>query len=169
MVWKFLFWPIVWIVVFLPGWIWPLYLNDPIRSVIFFIGLMLFVYAMALTSIGGKTLKRFAHQGKHQSFWPEKFTTLGIYGCMRHPMHLGLALLPIAVSLMWGSIPVILTAGWGVAAAIWFVLVIEEKEALQHFGNEYSQYMQHTPPFVLSPKCLLKGYAILKRGINQDL
>ncbi|MBW1994824.1 MAG: hypothetical protein JRI77_10310 [Deltaproteobacteria bacterium] len=81
-----------------------------------------------------------------------------------HPMHLGLALLSVAVAMMWGSIPVILASGWGVAAAFWFVLMIEEKETLQRFGDEYSRYMQRTPPFVLSPKCLRKGYNTVKRG-----
>lgn len=128
-----------------------------------FLGLILFVDAIVLTAVGGRTLRYFAHQEDRKTFWPDKFTVVGIYGCMRHPMHLGLALLPVAIALMWGSIPVILTAGWSVAAAFWFVLTIEEKEALQYFGNEYSRYMQDTPAFTLAPKCLMKGYLAIKR------
>jgi len=158
MIWKFLFWPAVWITTFLPGWIWPLYLDGFVHSAAFFLGLILFANAIALTAIGGRTLRHFAHKGNRKTFWPNKFITVGIYGCMRHPMHLGLALLPIAITLMWGSIPAILATGWSVAATFWFVLTIEEKEALQYFGNEYSRYMQNTPAFTLSPKCLIKGY-----------
>ena len=163
MIWKFLFWPAAWTITFLPGWIWPLYLDGLIRSTAFFLGVILFANAIALTAVGGRTLKYFAHQKNHKTFWPDKFIVVGIYGCMRHPMHLGLALLPVAITLIWGSIPAILTAGWSVAATFWFVLTIEEKEILQHFGNEYSRYMRHTPAFTLSPKCLKKGYVAIKR------
>lgn len=164
MVWKFLFWPVVWITILIPGWIWPLYLDGFTRWAAFVLGMILFATAMALTSIGGKTLKRFAHKDGHGTFWPDRFTAEGIFSCMRHPMHLGLALLPVALALLWGSVPVILASGWGVAAALWFVLVIEEKETLQRFGDEYSQYMQHTAPFTLSPTCLRKGYITIKQG-----
>ena len=162
MIWKFLFWPSVWTITFLPGWIWPLYLDGVIRLAAFFLGLLLFFYMILLTAVAGRTLRYFAHQENRKTFWPDKFTAIGIYGCMRHPMHLGLALLPVAIALMWGSIPVILTAGWSVAATFWFVLTIEEKETLQYFDNEYSSYMQHTPAFTLSPKCLIKGYLLLR-------
>ena len=164
MLWKFMFWPIVWIVIFLPGWIWPLYLDGFIRLAAFISGLILFTATMALTAIGGRTLKRFAHQDGHKTFWPDRFTAEGIFSCMRHPMHLGLALLPVATALMWGSLPVILASGWGVAAALWFVLVIEEQDTLRRFDNEYTDYMQRTPPFSLSLSCLRKGYDTIKKG-----
>jgi protein-S-isoprenylcysteine O-methyltransferase Ste14 len=163
MIWKFLFWPLIWTMILLPGWIWPLYLEGPIRTAVFFLGLILFADAIVLTAVAGRTLRYFAHKGSRKTFWPDKFTAVGIYGCMRHPMHLGLALLPAAITFMWGSVPAILAAGWGVAAALWFVLTIEEKETLQYFGNTYSHYMQHTPPFNLSPKCLIEGYVTLKQ------
>ncbi|MEA3544048.1 MAG: methyltransferase [Thermodesulfobacteriota bacterium] len=164
MVWKFLFWPAVWIMILIPGWIWPLYLDGINRLATFFLGFILFAGSMALTAVGGRTLKRFAHRQNSKTFWPDSFTEKGIFGCMRHPMYLGLALLPVSVAMMWGSIPAILASGWGVAAAFWFVLVIEEKETLQRFGDEYSQYMQRTSPFILSLKCLRMGYETVKRG-----
>jgi len=144
MVWKFLFWPTVWVIILVPGWIWPLYLDGFIRLATFFLGLILFAGSIALTAVGGRTLKRFAHQQNRKTFWPDTFTAKGIYGCMRHRMHLGLALLPVAIAMMWGSIPVILASGWGVAAAFWFILMIEEKETLQRFDDKYSQYMQRS-------------------------
>lgn len=168
MIWKFIFWPAVWILTFLPGWIWPLCLDGSMRIAVFFLGLILFAYTIVLTAVGGRTLRYFAHQINRKTFWPNKFTAVGIYGCMRHPMHLGLALFPVAVALMWGSVPVILASGWSVAATFWFVLMIEEKETLQHFGNEYSSYMQDIPAFTLSLKCLLKGYTAIKQE-EQDV
>lgn len=164
MIWKFLFWPVVWITIFLPGWIWPLSLSGIFRWITLVVGLIIFIMAILLAAIGGKTLKHFAHQDGHQTFWPDKFTAAGIFSCMRHPMHLGLALFPVGIALIWGSIPVILASGWGVVAALWFVLVVEEKETLHHFGDEYSRYMQQTPPFTLSPTCLKKGYAAIKHS-----
>ena len=40
MIWKFLFWPAVWTITFLPGWIWPLYLDGSMRIAAFFLEIL---------------------------------------------------------------------------------------------------------------------------------
>ena len=161
MLWKFIFWPVIWLLVFLPGWIWHYSLEGLVETLAFLAGVVLFVYAIALTSIAGKILKRYGHENGHKTFWPDSFTPLGLYKCMRHPMHLGLAILPISVALMWGSLPSILASGWAVAGAFWFVLMIEEPETIDRF-EEYQEYMKKVPAFSLNIGCIDEGLKALE-------
>ena len=162
MLWKFIFWPVVWLSVFIPGWIYSYNLSGVVKIISFFIGFILFLYSISLISIAGRTLKKYAHKNGSTTFWPDKFTPLGLYKCMRHPMHFGLALLPVSIALMWGSVPVMLSAGWGVAAAFWFVLMIEEPETIAKFEDEYLRYMQEVPAFSINPLCIDEGLKVLE-------
>ena len=160
MIWKFLFWPIVWIFIFIPSLILPLSLHGIWMLISRIIGILLLIYSLFLSSSGGRVLARFAHRETHETFWPDKFTDFGIFGCMRHSMHLGLALFPVAIALISGLVLAICSAGWGVAGALWFVIQIEEKDALEKFGQLYSDYMLKVPPFSLNPTCLKEAFKI---------
>jgi protein-S-isoprenylcysteine O-methyltransferase Ste14 len=127
-------------------------------------GAILLVAALFLASSGGRTLAKFAHQEAHEHFWPDKFTEFGVFGCMRHSMHLGLAILPMSLALISGSALTIAASGWGVAAALWFVLVIEEKDTLDKYGRVYTDYMQRVPPFSLTPACFKAALKVWKTG-----
>lgn len=162
MLWKFIFWPAVWISIFIPSFIWPITFEGFWLILARVIGVVLFVYSMFLASSGGRTLARFAHQEAHETFWPDKFTTFGIFGCMRHPMHLGLLIFPISVSLMSGYILAIFGSGWGVAAALWFILQIEEKDTLKKYGEDYTEYMQKVPPLSLKISCIKEALKVWK-------
>jgi protein-S-isoprenylcysteine O-methyltransferase Ste14 len=122
-----------------------------------FAGSILLAISLLLTSAGGRTLAKQGHQKEHETVWPDKFTEFGVLGCMRHPMHLGLALFPVAVALISGSLSAICSSGWGVAGALWFVLYIEEKDALGKYNTVYSDYMQRVPPFSLKADCIKKA------------
>ena len=152
--WKFYFWIIVWGLSFSPAYFFP----DKLQGIWLFLarllGAFFLLYSLLLTSSGGRTLARFAHEEAHEHYWPDKFTEFGIFGCMRHSMHLGLALFPLSLALLSGFVYAIAAAGWSVAAALWFVLVIEEKETLEKYGTQYTDYMQRVPPFSLHPKCI---------------
>ena len=127
------------------------------------IGILLFVYSIALASIAGKTLKRYAHlEDKPKSFEPNKFTSLGIYSIMRHPMHLALALLPISVAFMMGSLSAILASGWSLAMALIFILFIEEPEAIKKYGTEYVDYILRVPAWNFKPNLLKDALKALK-------
>jgi protein-S-isoprenylcysteine O-methyltransferase Ste14 len=162
MLWKFLYWPVVWILVFIPGLIWPVALEDIWLTLSRILGVILLLYALFLSSSGGRVLARFAHRDEHETFWPDRFTEFGFFSCMRHPMHMGLALFPVALALLLGRVLPIVGSGWGVAAAFWFVLQIEEKDALEKFGDVYVDYMLRVPPFSIDPKCLREGFKIWK-------
>ncbi|MGD9900185.1 MAG: isoprenylcysteine carboxylmethyltransferase family protein [Calditrichaceae bacterium] len=158
--WKFYYWPIVWLFVFLPGFIWPILLEGAWLVAARIAGVVLLIYALFLTSTGGRVLARLGHQEAHETFWPDKFTEFGIFKFMRHPMHLGLALFPLAIALISGMALPIAGAGWGVTGALWFVLQIEEKDNLKKFGQVYCNYAQKVPPFSISLKCLKAGMEI---------
>ena len=162
MLWKFYFWFIVWFLVFLPAILYPISLTGFWLTLARIIGIILLVYALFLSSSGGRVLARHAHQDAHETFWPDKFTTFGIFGCMRHSMHLGLAIFPVALALLSGWILPICASGWGVAGAFWFIIQIEEKDAIEKFGNQYFEYMKKVPPFSLSIKCIKEGLKIWK-------
>ena len=161
--WKFYFWLIVWGLSFAPAYFYPVKLTGWILLVSRVFGGILLLYSLFLSSTGGRTLARFAHQEAHEHFWPDKFTELGVFGCMRHAMHLGLALFPLALALLSGLVFTISASGWGVAAALWFVLVIEEKDTLQKYGATYIDYMQRVPPFSLKLSCLKKSLEVWKK------
>jgi len=147
MIWKFVFWPAVWGLIFLPALFWAVSLQGWVLILARIAGSLLLLYSLFLASTGGRTLAKMAHQEAHETFWPDRFTKFGIFSCMRHPMHMGLAIFPVAVAMILGLIAPILASGWGVAAAFWFVLQIEEKDALNKFGSTYTDYMQDVPPF----------------------
>ena len=162
MLWKFLYWPVVWILIFIPGLIWPVALEGAWLPVSRIFGVILLLYALFLSSSGGRVLAKLAHREEHETFWPDRFTEFGLFSCMRHPMHLGLALFPVALALLLGRVLPIVGSGWGIAAAFWFVLQIEEKDALEKFGDVYVDYMLRVPPFSINPKCLREGVKIWK-------
>ncbi len=163
MLWKFFYWPVVWALFFAPGVVWPLSLKGGWLVGARALGGVLGVYATFLAATGGRTLSKFAHRESHETFWPDRFTDFGIFGCMRHPMHLGLAAFPVALALLSGRVLAIAASGWGVAAALWFVLHIEEKDALEKFGSTYSDYMLRVPPFSLKWRCIQAGLRVWKR------
>ncbi len=158
---KALFWLIVYVFIFSTYFIWDKKLSDGIGQVSFIVGVFLFFYSLALSAIAGRTLKRFAHKKKDE-FIPDRFVDNGIYSCMRHPMHLGIGLLPLSFALISGNLAMILASGWGIGAAFWFVLAIEEPETLRKYKDDYIEYLQKTPAFSLSLKCLEDGLYALK-------
>ncbi len=162
--WKFYFWVIVWGLSFAPIIIFPTMLIGGWLIASRILGVFLLIYSLFLSSSGGRTLARFAHQEAHETYWPDKFTEIGIFGCMRHAMHLGLGIFPLAVALISGFVFAIAASGWGVAAALWFVLVIEEKDTLEKYGSVYTDYMQRVPPFSLKLSCVKKALGIWKKA-----
>jgi len=161
--WKFYFWLVVWGLSFAPIFLFPAKLNGIWLILARIFGILLLLYSLFLTSTGGRTLAKLAHQEEHEHFWPDKFTEFGIFGCMRHAMHFGLAIFPLAIALISGFVFAIASAGWGVSAAFWFVLVIEEKDTLEKYGATYTDYMQRVPPFSLKLSCFKKSLPIWRK------
>ncbi len=118
MIWKFYFWPTVWLLVLLPSLAFPVLLENIWLIVARILGVILLIYSIFLASSGGRTLAKFAHKPEHETFWPDQFSMVGIFSCMRHPMHLGLAIFPLSIALIGGNVVAITASGWGVAAAL---------------------------------------------------
>jgi len=165
---KAIFWLIVYIFVFSVGFLSNLKISGICYLLMALLGVGLLLYSFALAAIAGRTLKKFAHKVKGESFIPDKFTDVGIYSCMRHPMHLGIALMPLALSLIWGNLGAVLASGWALAAGFWFVLAVEEPEVIKEYKQDYIEYMQKVPPFSLSLKCLENALVTLKRGTKEE-
>lgn len=163
MIWKFYFWPAVWLLVLLPSLEFPILLENIWLIAGRILGVILLIYSMFLVSSGGRTLAKYGHKAEHETFWPDEFSMVGIFSCMRHPMHLGLAILPLSVALISGNVVAIAASGWGVAAALWFVLHVEEKDTLMKYGKAYSEYMKKIPPFSFKFSCVKKAFSVWRK------
>ncbi|MCE4615028.1 MAG: isoprenylcysteine carboxylmethyltransferase family protein [Desulfurococcales archaeon] len=164
--WKFVYWPIIWIITLVPPYYystgyWRL-LSGYSLWVFRALGAVVFVYSILLSSIGGRTLRLYAHSTS-ESFWPDRLVKIGIYSCMRHPQHLGLVFMPVSLALLAGSPIAFLGSGWAVVGALLFVLFVEEPECLSKYGESYAEYMSTTPAFNLNPKCLSIGFREIRR------
>ncbi|MGC8970182.1 MAG: hypothetical protein ACP5LG_06485 [Conexivisphaera sp.] len=54
-----------------------------------------------------------------------------------------------------------------VAAALAFVLLVEEPECRSRFGRDYHDYASSVPPFSLDPGCLARGLGFI-RGLGRE-
>ncbi len=103
----------------------------------------------------GRILARLGREGELPRLETNRLVTSGPYGCMRHPMHLGLMALPLAIALLAGSPSFIfIVVPLEVMAMVVLVLTLEEREALEKFGQAYREYRQRVPAFSLRPACL---------------
>ncbi len=123
----------------------------------FSIGIILLLLSFYISSKTGKLLKKFGKEGNVPRFQTNKLVREGIYSCMRHPMHLGLMLIPFGIAFLINSPSYILIIA-PITAMLIFVLIktVEEPEAIKKFGDEYIRYMKEVPMFNLSLSCLKK-------------
>jgi protein-S-isoprenylcysteine O-methyltransferase Ste14 len=119
------------------------------------IGIAGIILAHFLLKRTGKLLGRF---GDCELWgWSTKLITCNVYGCVRHPHHLGVGMFMTFLGLAIGY-PITFTV---IAVTQWswvflFVILIEEKECLEKFGNDYREYSRITPMFFGNPVCIVK-------------
>ena len=87
----------------------------------------------------------------------DKLRTKGIYRYSRNPMYVGISMTIIGIGLLLFNTGVIL------GGIMWFILTFfqckrEEKELLQRFVQEYSDYKKITPMFLPSIFHLAKSF-----------
>ena len=164
--WKFAYWPVIWALSLGPplAFGWGPRIHGLSGMILEALGVVFIVYSLLLTSIAGRTLRLYGHTGR--SFWPDKLVDVGIYSCMRHPQHLGLSLFPVGLSLITAMPVVILASGWSVAGALAFVLILEEPDCLEKYGEAYVNYMRRVPPFSLDVSCIVKGIKFIRNLRN---
>ncbi|HHH38683.1 MAG TPA: isoprenylcysteine carboxylmethyltransferase family protein [Sedimenticola sp.] len=156
---------IVWSIFLVGGLLLSLYLDrvlfpehsvSPFRHLISgVIGAWLLWLVLRIARNTGRTLAHFGRKGTLPRLETNRLVTAGPYGCMRHPMHLGLMLFPLAVALLAGSPAFIfIVAPLEAAIMAMLVLTLEEREAIHKFGAAYLDYRRQVPAFTLRPACL---------------
>lgn len=120
-------------------------------------GVFLLFIVMRISENTGRTLAKYGRKGKLNRMQTNILTKQGIYKYMRHPMHLGLLLLPFAVAFLVGSPSFILIiAPVEIIFMLMLIKFIEEPYSIRKFGDEYLEYKKQVPWFCLKKKCLKK-------------
>ncbi len=86
-----------------------------------------------------------------------KLVTTDIYRCLRHPHHAGVGVFMTCLGLLighWWSFLIITVAQW--AWVIGFLYLVEERELVQKFGEEYRAYRRRVPMLFANPMCVVK-------------
>lgn len=89
--------------------------------------------------------------------WSTRLIIRNVYQCVRHPHHMGVGTFMTFLGLLIGyplTFLMIAVTQW-----LWvflFVLVIEEKECLEKFGEQYKKYKERVPMFFGNPFCIIK-------------
>ncbi len=119
------------------------------------LGLWLLGRVRLAAAVTGRTLARYGREGALPRFETNRLVTRGPYACMRHPMHLALFFLPLALGLILGS-PSFCLFVWPLEVLLMLALIklVEEPEAIRKFGDAYRAYMREVPAFNLRPDCL---------------
>ena len=136
------------------------YFGDLFRSILFHIitfilGFLLLRLVMRASRNTGRYLAKKGRKGELPRLQTNKLVTDGIYGCMRHPMHLGLLFFPWAVALLLGSpFFILILAPLEMLLMVLLIKLVEEKEAGRKFGQTYHQYKQNVPFFSFKKDCL---------------
>ena len=78
--------------------------------------------------------------------YPGKLLTVGPYAQIRHPRYVEILLATVSYALFANYLgPYILAAA--AVPVIFFIVLLEEKELRERFGEEYEQYCENVPRF----------------------
>jgi len=136
------------------------------HSLCFIIGFLLIVLLIRISKNTGRTLAKYGREGDLKRMETNVLVTRGVYKYMRHPMYLGLFLLPVSFAFLIGSPSFILIIAPG---EIIFMLImirfIEEPGAIKKFGKDYVEYKNHLPWFCFKMHCLKE---LLKKFENDS-
>ncbi len=118
-------------------------------------GAFLMKLVMTISRNTGRTLAQHGRKGELPRMETNQLVKDGPYGCMRHPMHLGLFLFPMAFAFLSGSLSFILIITPSeIILMLIMIFVIEEPEAIRKFGNQYLEYKKEVPAFNFRRSCL---------------
>lgn len=72
--------------------------------------------------------------------------TDGVYGLMRHPQYTGIFVITLAFTIQWPTLTTLIL--WPFVVAMYVRLARrEERDVLEKFPKEYTEYMRRTPMF----------------------
>ena len=111
------------------------------------IGAFLYIPSGLLVIGSAIQLKRKGKTGVGSALAPHGTTVVvdtGVFGVVRHPMWLGMAIWSVALMMMFQSIP---SVGLGIAATVCFRVgaVQEDRFNLEKFGDAYREYAETVP------------------------
>jgi protein-S-isoprenylcysteine O-methyltransferase Ste14 len=155
----------MWIVMILGGIAGGIYLDHALFPILWsgwsyhivslLIGIALLWLVLKISQNSGRTLARYGRKGNIPRMETNVLVTDGLYGMMRHPMHLGLLFFPLSIALIVGSPSfTFIIAPLEIIVMIVMIKTLEEKEAIEKFGDAYLLYKERVPMFCLSIRCI---------------
>ncbi|MCD6367223.1 MAG: isoprenylcysteine carboxylmethyltransferase family protein [Bacteroidales bacterium] len=118
-------------------------------------GVFLLKIVMTISKNTGRILAKHGRKGNLPRMETNQLVKEGPYGCMRHPMHLGLFLFPMAFAFLSGSLSFILIITPSeIVLMLIMIFIIEEPEAIRKFGDQYLEYRKQVPAFSFRWVCL---------------
>jgi len=131
-----------------------IFYNIPFHFISFIVGFFLMKLSFNAAKVGGRELKKRGREGDIPRLETNKLVTSGIFECFRHPMLFGLSFIPLSLALMVGSPTFILfIAPLEMIFILIMVLIFEEREAYEKFGEDYIEYKNKTPIFSKDMEC----------------
>ena len=131
--------------------------NIILHIVSLLIGVFLLFLVMKISKNTGRTLAKYARKGELKRMQTNILTKQGVYKYMRHPMHLGLLFLPLAVAfLIWSPSFILIIAPVEMIFILIMIKLVEEPDTIRKFGDEYLEYKKQVPWFCFKMKCLKK-------------
>ena len=135
-------------------WFPTLFANLYFHLATLIIGIFLSRFVMRASRHTGRLLARMGREGEIPRMETNKLVVTGVYGCMRHPMHLGLLFFPWSIALLLGSPTfIMLIASVEILFMLAMIKFVEEPEAIRKFGDAYRSYQKQVPMFNLRPDC----------------
>ncbi len=129
--------------------------NLYLHIITLILGIPLLYFVLLVSRNTGRFLARMGRVGNIPRMETNKLVTIGIYSCMRHPMHFGLLFFPLSIALILGSPSFILIVSpLEMLFMIFMIKFFEEPEAIKKFGEAYLEYKSRVPMFNLHPSCI---------------
>ena len=118
-------------------------------------GVFLLKIVMTISRNTGRILAKNGREGNLPRMETNRLVKEGPYSCMRHPMHLGLFLFPMAFAFLSGSLSFIIFIVPGeILLMLIMIFTVEEPEAIRKFGKQYLEYRKQVPAFSFRWVCL---------------
>jgi protein-S-isoprenylcysteine O-methyltransferase Ste14 len=129
--------------------------TSPFPLLVRFVGLVGVILTHFLLKRTGQSLRVL---GAPEGWgWTTRLMTTDVYRCVRHPHHLGIgffmASLGLLIGLPWTFV---IVTGIQWAWIFGFLFLVEERELVEKFGEEYQVYRKQVPMLLIDPVCILK-------------